>query len=280
MSEKLKFGLLGENISYSKSPHIFSHIIELEGIDGEFILFDVKKDRIETTIEKIVNSGVSGFSVTVPHKTSIMQFMDEIDRPAKTIGAVNSVAVKGKKLTGFNTDYIGFAKPLEVFRDNIRNGKALILGHGGSSRAVIYSLINDFRIMNLTIAGRSMDKLNLFKSEMSNNYKDININILNYNDLFSSKNDYSIIINSTPLGGPNYSDKSPFPDNYSFQKELIYYDLNYNSNNYAVSKAKKAGMLVINGVPMLIAQALESYNIWTGCKISFEEVFDKLNASL
>ena len=280
MSEKLKFGLLGENISYSKSPHIFSHIFELEGIDGEFILFDVKNNHIGKTIEKIIDSGVSGFSVTVPHKKNIMQFLNDIDLPAKTIGAVNSVAVKGIKLTGFNTDYIGFAKPLEIFRDSIRNGKALIFGHGGSSRAVIYSLITDFGIINLTIAGRSMDKLNLLKSEIFNNYKNININLLNYNDLFSSRNDYSIIINSTPLGGPNYPDKSPFPDNYSFQKESIYYDLNYNSNNYAVSKAKKAGMSVINGVPMLITQAVESFNIWTGRNISFEEVFDKLKASL
>ena len=280
MSEKLKFGLLGENILYSKSPDIFSHIFELEDIDGEFILFDVDKDRIEATIEKIVDSGVTGFSVTIPHKKSIMQFMDEIDKPAKTIGAVNSVSVKDKKLTGFNTDYIGFAKPLEKYTDKIKDGKALVLGHGGSSRAIIFSLTHNFGIIDFTIAGRSLDKLNLFKSEILKNYNNININLLNYNDLLSSSDHYSIIINCTPLGGPNYSDKSPFSDSYSFQKESIYYDLNYNSDNYAVSKAEKAGMSVINGVPMLIAQAVESYNIWTGRNISFEEVFDKLKASL
>jgi len=279
MSEKLKFGLLGENISYSKSPLIFKTIFEIDGVIGDYDLIDMKENKAKSSLKMMMESDYNAFSVTVPYKQTVINFLNKIDPTAEKIGAVNSVVIDNGKLIGYNTDFIGFARPLTKYLDSVNKREALVFGNGGSAKAVIFSLVNLFQVKNIMIVGRELDKLLLFKNDIDITIPDVNITLTSYEKFNTLSGNYSLIVNTTPLGGPNYSDKTPFPDNYLFPKDSIYYDLNYNSNNYSLSQAKKAGLSVINGVPMLIAQAVESYKIWTGRKISFEEVFDKLKAS-
>jgi len=279
MSEKFKFGLLGENISYSKSPAIFQTIFLLDGVAGEFDLIDMKEDKAMSSLKLMMASDYDAFSVTVPYKQMVINFLNKIDPTAAKIGAVNSVLIENGKLIGYNTDFIGFAQPLAKSSDLISRGQALIFGHGGSAKAVMFSLVNLFQVKEITVVGRDLDKLLFFKSDIEKMNSDVNITISSYENYNNLSGKYSLIVNTTPIGGSNYKNKSLLKDDIKILPECVYYDLNYNFDNYALREAEKAGLSVINGVPMLVAQAIESYKIWTGRKISFEEVFDKLKNS-
>ncbi len=276
MNEKLKFGLLGENISYSKSPLIFKSIFQIDEIAGDFDLIDMKEEKAESSLKKMLEADYNAFSVTVPYKQLIINFLNEIDPTAQKIGAVNSVVINNRKLIGYNTDFIGFAKPLTMHLDSVNKGEVLIFGNGGSAKAVIFSLVNLFQVNKITVVGRDLDKLLIFKTDIEKINPNLNVTISSYENYNKLNNNYSLIVNTTPIGGPNHKNKSLLKENINFLPDCIYYDLNYNSDNYALISAEKSGLTVINGMPMLIAQAVESYKIWTGRKISFEEVFDKL----
>lgn len=279
MNKRFKFGLLGGNISYSKSPAIFQTIFQLDGVEGEFDLIDMKEDKTESSLKYMMASDYDAFSVTVPYKQIIINFLSKIDATAQKIGAVNSVIIENRKLIGYNTDFIGFAKPLSGKADLICKGQALIFGNGGSAKTVIFSLVNLFQIKEITVVGRQLDKLLIFKNDIENINPEVDITLSSYENYTNLTQKYSLIVNTTPIGGPNFKNKSLLKGDINILPECIYYDLNYNNDNCTLAQAEKAGFEVINGVPMLISQAIESYKIWTGRKISFEEVFDKLEDS-
>ncbi len=241
-----KFGLIGFPLGHSFSKKYFSEKFEKEGILGcQFELYEIP--QIED-FEKVLaeNPELEGMAVTIPYKQQVIPFLDDLDPACELIGAVNCIKIKDKKLTGFNTDYIGFKHSLELWIGKKRP-KALVLGTGGASKAVKQAL-KDLEIEFLSVS-RS-------ESENQITYQD-----LKENPSFLS--DYHLIINCTPLGTfPKVEAMPDIPSDQLTSDHLVY-DLVYNPAQTSLMKTcLDVGGKAKNGQDMLELQAEAAWNIW------------------
>ena len=238
-----KFGLIGKDISYSFSKKFFTQKFINEGLNNcSYENYDI--NSISELLEVINDTKIKGLNVTIPYKESVIELLNHIDPIAKKIGAVNTIKIdKQNKLLGYNTDYIGFKQSLE---SNISNQKrALILGTGGASKAIVYAL-KTLNIKTLLVSRK--------KREESITYEDISNQIIK---------DHTIIINCTPLGTyPNIEECPKIPYQYITERHLCY-DLIYNPiKTKFLILSEKEGASTINGNEMLKNQAIESWKIW------------------
>lgn len=234
------YGLVGKDLSHSFSKTYFQQKIFKEKIlDARYLNFELKD--ISNFPKLIEERNISGLNITIPYKEKIIPFLDDLTDSAKAIGSVNTIEFKNGKMFGHNTDIIGFKKSLTPILEDRK--KALILGDGGSSKAVQYALMK----LNLEykVVGRNT----------SFNYTDITSNIIDY---------YDIIINTTPLGMFPKTDSCPkIPYEYLSKKHLLF-DLVYNpSRTLFLNYGYKHQCKIKNGLEMLKIQAEESWNIWT-----------------
>ena len=237
------FGLIGKDISYSFSKKFFTQKFINEGLNNcSYENYDISS--ISKLLEVINDTKIKGLNVTIPYKESVIELLNHIDPIAKKIGAVNTIKIdKQNKLLGYNTDYIGFKKSLE---SNISNQKrALILGTGGASKAIVYAL-KTLNIKTLLVSRKNREECIT--------YEDVSNQIIK---------DHTIIINCTPLGTyPNIEECPKIPYEYITDRHLCY-DLIYNpiKTKFLILSEKK-GASIINGNEMLKNQAMESWKIW------------------
>ncbi len=149
-----KFGLIGKNIGYSFSKSFFAEKFEKENLSHSYENFDIPSiENFPKIISETPN--LRGLNVTIPYKEEVIPFLDNLDFEAEKIGAVNTIKIsEDKKLTGYNTDYFGFQKALEGFLP-LQQQKALILGTGGASKAIAYTLGNlgfDFKFVSRRVS--------------------------------------------------------------------------------------------------------------------------------
>jgi shikimate dehydrogenase len=270
----LRFGLIGEQIGHSKSPAIFETIFKSIGREGRFDLLTVAPHNLRASLNQLVLEGIRGFSVTIPFKQKVLECLDDIDPVAQKVGAVNCIAVIEDSLFGYNTDCYGFAFPLLACGKKSIGESALIAGCGGSARAVAYSLGTDFGVHQLTILGRDPQRAEECKRHLERHLDRMVIDLVTPADLNTRlSRPYDIIVNCTPAGGARQVDATPFGDNSVFNSGGIYYDLNYNDQNRLVAQAKERGMIALGGAPMLVAQAVRSFDIWTDIQVKFDDIF-------
>ena len=239
-----KFGLIGYPLSHSFSKKYFAEKFEREGIqECVYELYPIQ-DILELP-GLIAKENLEGINVTIPYKKVILPFLTSLSNEVSAINACNCVAINEDKIIGYNTDIIGFRK---TFEPNLKahHSKALILGTGGASLAVAYTL-QQLKIDFLFVS-RNAHQHNTIA------YHQIDAGIINA---------YSIIINTTPLG--TYPEVDQFPTlPYQLLNEQHYlYDLVYNpAETLFLKKGKQQGATVQNGAEMLVIQAEESWNIW------------------
>lgn len=242
------FGLIGKSIEHSFSPQYFKKKFEKEGIEFTFYqLYSLETiDEFNHLIGDFTE--FSGLNVTIPYKTSVIPFLDDLDQAAKKIGAVNTIKFEWHntklKLKGYNTDYLGF---MDSIKPNLskEHSKALVLGTGGSSLAITYAL-NLLGIQYQLVSRKEQN------------------NCITYNDLNSELiNEYNLIINTTPVGMyPNTENYPLIPYEYLTPKHFLF-DLIYNPAKTQFLKfGKKAGAKIQNGLKMLELQAEHSWKIW------------------
>ena len=243
------FGLIGFPLSHSFSKKYFTEKFAKEGIDdARYELFEI--DKINK-LPEVLNSqdNLQGLNVTIPFKQDIFKYLDEVDAYAKEIGAVNVVKINNGKLKGFNSDFYGFKVSLENFLGTNTDYsilKALVLGSGGASKAVVEAL----KALNINYKIISRSK----KNANSLTYQEVDIEILSTHQL---------VINTTPLGMYPKIDSYPDIDYNQLTESHYLYDLVYNPEETAFMKKGKAmGAKVLNGMDMLILQAEKSWEIW------------------
>lgn len=274
MRNGLHFALIGEDVRYSKSPDIFHSMFRALGREGRFDIVTLKRDDVRGSLNQLVLEGIKGFSVTIPYKQEIVESLDDLDPVAQKVGAVNSIAVAGTSLYGYNTDCHGFACPLIKLGRRTIGGKALIAGCGGAARAVAYSLCHDFGVRDLTILGRSPERLAEFRKAMEPRLERARVATEVSGSFGNAQTrDFDIIVNGTPLGGWHHPNASPFPETLAWPPGKIYYDLNYNDGNQLVAQARDSGMTALDGSAMLVAQAIRSFAIWTDQQMPFVEIY-------
>ncbi len=241
---KKKYGLLGYPLGHSFSKKYFDRFFANEHLEGfTFENFAIKD--IEEAAEKLfAYPDLGGFTVTIPHKRAIMPFLDELSPEAREIGAVNCVKIMpdGKRV-GYNTDTYGFEVSLTSMLHGKRPG-ALVLGTGGASKAVCYTLRKmgiDYRLVSRN-AGEGM---------------------ITYDDITPGMVSEALIINTTPLGMYPNTDASPrIPYKHIAEKAFLY-DLVYNPADTEFTKQGRVKHATVkSGYEMLVEQAKKAWNIW------------------
>lgn len=264
--EKL-FGLIGEKLGHTYSPAIHKKIMEEININGYYGLFQVKKENLQYVVSGLKALGYDGINVTIPYKTDIIKYLDYLSPEAEKIGAVNVVAIgKDGMATGYNTDYYGFGMMLKNEKIKIYKENAVILGTGGASKAVSQYL-KDNGINHIIFLTRDV---------MAAKQKFPDDEVASYVQLDKIKN-CSTIINTTPLGMYPNIQSTPLEKKYltgfSQAVDLIYNPL----ETLFINQAKEAGLKGVNGLYMLVAQAVKSQEIWNGTEISEAVIIKILN---
>lgn len=239
------YGLLGRSLSHSFSEKYFSEKFQKENItDCQYRNFELKD--LEKEIWKLKNEPrLKGFNITIPYKTEIIAFLDELSEECSEINACNCIQIKDGKWIGFNTDVVGFEKSFVPHLKPFHK-KALILGKGGASNAVAF-VLEELKIDFLKVSRKKVPSSS----------------IITYEDLPEIFPHYQIVINTTPLGTfPNINECPPLP--YDLVTDQYYFfDLIYNpSKTMFLSLAEKKGATIENGEQMLSIQAEESWKIW------------------
>ncbi|MEM9326998.1 MAG: shikimate dehydrogenase [Bacteroidota bacterium] len=244
-----RFGLVGYPLEHSFSKAYFTKKFQDMGISDTHVYeFYEMEDISSFPAIWDDNPDLIGTNVTIPHKQNVMKFLDAIDPGAQRVGAVNTVKREGDKLVGYNSDYIGFKRSLTNWLENGKAYKCLILGTGGSAKAVQVALEDlgyDFQLVS-----RRQDKGDFMYTKF---YKD--------EGLFPS---FDLVVNTTPIGMyPNVHDGPPIPYE-SMHKEQFFYDLIYNpEKTLMLTEAERVGARIKNGAEMLVLQAERSWEIWT-----------------
>ncbi len=264
-----KLGLIGYPLGHSLSPKIHHAALKSCGLEGHYSLFPIlpdDKQGLKDLLACIRSGEITGLNITIPHKQNVMEFLDELTPTAQAIGAVNTIYLHENKLIGHNTDAQGFLSDLKKFV-NKETGKqvnknALILGAGGSARAVVYALANDG--WKVTIAARRTEQAKELSLSFAN-YELRITNIASLNLATFQLSNFQLIVNTTPVGMFPNINQSPLPENFSLSKETIIYDLVYNPRETKfVHDVRAQGLQATTGLGMLIEQAALAFELWTG----------------
>ena len=256
--ESLVFGVLGDPIAQSMSPYMHNPAFVSAGIDAVFLSFLVKD--IDAFFRRMVRAetretelNFGGFSVTMPHKQTIMRHLDAIDPTADKIGAVNTVKIDGGRLTGFNTDAHGFLAPLKAKFGGLGSARVAVCGAGGAARAAVYALKAESA--DVTVLARDEQKAALLGREFG----------VDSAKLTTSVGDFDIVVDATPAGM-----KGPLENETLFTADglkgvrLVYDLVTKLTDTPLVREAKLAGIDTLGGLEMLIAQGARQFEIWTG----------------
>lgn len=268
-------GVIGKNIKNSLSPLFHNQIILKYSLNFCYLPFQVAETDLGKAIQGIKALNIRGVNITFPYKEKAIEFLDKVEKSARRIGAVNTIVNNKGFLTGYNTDVIGFKKSLQEDGEFvIKEKKAVILGAGGAARAVVYALLEE-KIEEICIFNRTLEKAKKIKQNLSSFFPKSRISVfpLEGEDLKDKIEKAHLLVNATSLGMPPRVDITPLPDEKLFHPNLLVYDLIYHpARTLFLRQAERAGAKIINGLPMLVYQGIESFYLWTGFKPEGEEV--------
>jgi shikimate dehydrogenase len=260
----LLYGIIGNPVRHSLSPVIHNRAFERMGWGAAYLAFEV--DDLHAAINGIRGLGIRGVSVTLPFKTQVISHLDEIDPIAKKIKAVNTIVNERGRLIGYNTDWSGALEALEE-KIELKGKKALVLGAGGSARAIAYGLIE--RGCQVIISSRSQEKAVELAKEMG---------CLHRSQFCNSEAE--VLINCTPVGMYPQDDQSPVTGEV-LREGMTVMDMVYQPlRTKLLREAEERGCVTIDGLEMLAHQGAAQLEIWTRMKPEIMEIKEDLRQAL
>ena len=272
-------GIIGYPIEHTLSPVMQAAALEAAGLDYSYIAIPVPPGRLVPALEGLCALYFRGWNVTIPHKSTIIQFLDAIDPDAKLIGAVNTVVNDGGAITGYNTDVLGFLMSLVKAGFILDECRAVVLGAGGAARAVTWALCKR-RASSITIGARNPQKASALAKDFS---AFASIDVFDWNsDEFKEQVSYAdIIINTTPLGMSPKVDDMPPVDLSLLPPGALVYDVIYSpAKTKFLLKAEELGYPTLNGESMLAYQGVESFRLFTGVEADAQIMLDAVRKFL
>ncbi|MCR4922502.1 MAG: shikimate dehydrogenase [Lachnospiraceae bacterium] len=283
-----KYGLIGNPVKHSLSPFIHGQIYEAMGIEGQYELYEIKDDLCGN-LKKLYNEGLKGINVTVPYKSEIMACLCDIDPVAKAMGAVNTL-IRDEKRGGYigaNTDVSGLKRELKDAGISLKNKNVVIIGGGGAARAAAFAAITE-EPASVTLVNRNPEKIQRIREDLESYRKEhmegnkVELFTFPLRDIKKlDKEDY-IAIQCTSLGlSPDY-DSTPIEDEEFFKKLSQAVDVIYTPKTTRFMQlCRDNGVPACNGLKMLLYQAIDAFELWTGRKVPdglTEEIYEKLYA--
>lgn len=253
-------GVIGWPVSHSLSPRIHGFWLQELGIDGAYVPLAVEPGGIEDAVTGLVALGFAGANVTVPHKEAVIPIMDELDRTARRLGAVNTIVVEDGRLIGKNSDGYGFLENLHANATGwwAGTGPAVVLGAGGAARAIVGALLDagapEIRILNRTRARAEA---------IAADFADKKIAAGDWNGIAGTLSDAALLVNTTSLGmqgQPSLEiDLGPLPAD-AVVNDIVYVPL----ETELLKAAKARGNVAVDGLGMLLHQARLGFTAWFG----------------
>ena len=276
----IKAGVIGFPISHSLSPIIHNFYLKKHKINGTYEAFAIPNENFEDSIKNLVEQqNLSGFNVTIPHKEKIYNLCHHLSKTAQITKAVNTVIImQNGKFFGHNSDAEGFIKNFFNHFPNyqLNHKKCLVIGAGGASRAIVYSLISQ-KVAKIFITNRDQEKALKLIADFKN-FSQQNLVELEFVPLktkFDFLNEIDLIINGTSLGMINQQKLDI--DISNAKKTAIVYDIVYKPLiTDLLSQAKELDLKIITGIGMLIEQALIGFEAWFKIKAEFDLELEKI----
>ena len=264
MTQYRKYGLLGRRLGHSLSPQIHELIFKYTELRGEYKLYPMEPEAVEAFVKTLKAQGFDGLNVTIPYKNTVMPYLASISKEAQKIGSVNTILPKEGALEGYNTDYFGVQKMLGAAGIDPSGKKVMVLGSGGSAKTVV-ALLKDSDCADIELISRD-------KARAAAKFPDIKT--AQYDEL-RENHGYDILINTTPVGMYPDTDACPLEDDIIKGFDAVA-DLIYNpSQTVLIKKAAEFGARTVNGLYMLVSQAVAAQEIWNSIKIE-DNVIDMI----
>ena len=253
------YGIIGDPIEHSLSPLFQSRFIEQSGIDAVYVPFRVDQRDIESAMHGLWALNVQGFNVTVPHKESVMPFV-QLDECAQRIGAVNTVVRGDSGWLATNTDWIGFTEALKAVDAQVAGASVLMFGAGGTAKAVVYALAR-LGISRLNICNRGRERAEMLATHIGEHYSHIDCELIEWgeNDVEAACLKSKIVINTTSVG---LKDAEAFPFRLAGSGVAVDAVYRPDGNTAFCTAARESGRLSVDGLPMLIAQGAAAFSKW------------------
>jgi shikimate dehydrogenase len=286
--EYYALGLVGYPLGHSLSPRLHAALLRASGLQGVYHLFPVApsdqgQEELKQLLEKVRSGELQGLNVTIPHKQRVLPMLDRLSATAQEVGAVNTIFCLEDKLVGENTDVPGFAADLRRYLPVLpeKDTHALVLGAGGSARAVVCAL---WRCgWKVRMAARRLEQCQEVADRFSRLGYTVRASSLSLPSLveYLAEHPVRLIVNTTPVGMGTLAGISPWFDGLAFPQQALVYDLVYNpAETLFMRQARAAGLRAATGLGMLLEQAALSFACWTGIKLemqtlrrAFEETF-------
>ncbi len=276
-------GLIGDPVSGSLSPRLQNWAIDRLGLDYRYFAFSVREGAVKEAIIGAKKLGLKGLNVTVPHKKTVVEYMDSLSRAAKVTGAINTIMFnRGEEVDGDNTDWKGFLKSLELHEFDPEGKICLVFGAGGAAAGVVYGLVRR-GARKIVIVNRTEEKGVELVRKVEGLSPGVNLEVhpLSGSDIQKKVDRSDLVINATSVGMESMEGETIWGDVRSFHSGQLVYDLIYNpSPSKFLKLADDAGASTIDGLDMLILQGLESLKKWTGEKFESGEMVDELREYL
>jgi shikimate dehydrogenase len=321
-----RIGLLGWPLGHSVSPAMHNAAFHALGLDGRYDALPTPPEQLAEVVAGLAAAGYRGANVTIPHKQAVMPLLDALSPAAQAIGAVNTIIVgplngihrlnaprplrawegddspasagasrslpgisilgAGGTLHGDNTDWLGFLYPLDARGFDLAGKTALLLGAGGSARAVVYALVQH-GLAHLSIWARTPARAAALAQHAHTLSPSLTIHQCTNapspitHSPFTMNHSPDLIINTTPLGMWPHVDASPWPTGLSLPRGALVYDLVYRpERTLFLRQAEAAGCATQSGLEMLVVQGAAAFDLWTGQKPPLEVMMAAARAAL
>lgn len=269
--------LIGDPVTHSLSPAMHNAAFAALGINALYTTIQVKKEKLKQTIYSLQALGIKGINVTIPHKITVMKYLDYVDNNAKNICAVNTIVNKNGKLIGYNTDIIGAITAIKSKIKNLKNKTAIVIGAGGTSRAVCFGLAKEgARIIILNRTKKKAEKeARLLRKTLKIDVQAYGLNEKNLS-LFLQKAD--LLCNCTPIG---LNKEKSLMKKELLRKGLVIFDAVYKvGGTKLIRDARTAGCIAIGGEQMLVNQGAAAFELFVGKKPDTEIMLNVIKKKL
>jgi len=271
LSPPARLCIFGDPVAQSASPWIQNAALKARGLDLQYVRIRVTATELSDALLNLIPAGFLGASLTMPHKQAALPLMDQVDREARLMGAINTVVIRGDKLHGHNTDGPGFSAAVrESFAVPLSSLRVLILGgSGGAGRAITVQCALE-GCPSITVANRNREKGDALSSEIREALgKELHSIPLSGNTLEKALSSSDLIINATPLG-MKPGDPSPLPEGLIVPDHLVYDTIYSAGETPLLRQAREAGARCTNGFSMLLHQGVLQNALWFGEPVPVE----------
>ncbi len=250
---------------HTRSPAMHNAAFAALGVDAAYLAFDVRPENLAAAIAGVRAIGIRQLAVSIPHKQAVMELLDEVDATARRIGAVNTVTRRDQKLVGSNTDWLGAVRAIERVTKPT-SARAVVLGAGGTARATVYGLLE--RGAKVTVLNRTPDRAKQLVEDLGADTAGPISEL--------ARTPHDILVNTTSVGLA--SDESPVDPSWISSNAVVMDAVYDPPETRLLRDAASRGARTISGKWMLVYQAAEQLQLWTGMDAPIErmaEAFDE-----